>query len=204
MDGIHNSKELSAYWQNRYLEDRTGWDIGYPSEPIVKYFEQVENSDLKILIPGAGNAYEAEYLWKNGFTNATVLDIASKPLQNIKKRTPSFPDSNLIQENFFEHEGQYDIIVEQTFFCSFEPSNENRQAYANQMHSLLKKNGKLIGLWFRHELDLTKGRPYGGSQEEIEGYLMPYFTIEVFEECYNSIPPRMGNELFGIFKRRDE
>ena len=54
----------------------TGWDIGGPSTPLVKYFDQLADKQRKILIPGAGNAYEAEYLWAQGFSNVHVLDIA--------------------------------------------------------------------------------------------------------------------------------
>ena len=55
--------ETKNYWTNRYSKAKTGWDIGYPSTPLKTYFDQLENKDLRILIPGAGNAYEAEYLF---------------------------------------------------------------------------------------------------------------------------------------------
>jgi len=42
-------------------------------------------------------------------------------------------------------------------------------------------------------------RPFGGTKEEYLSYLTPYFKVKVFEDCHNSIAPRMENELFGIF-----
>ena len=63
------------YWSSRYAEERTGWDIGHPSTPLKEYIDQLQNKNLKILIPGAGNAYEAEYLFEQGFKNVYVLDI---------------------------------------------------------------------------------------------------------------------------------
>ena len=50
------------YWSERYSQNKTGWDIGYPSTPLKEYIDQVTDLDLNILIPGCGNAYEAEYL----------------------------------------------------------------------------------------------------------------------------------------------
>ncbi|MEM6764221.1 MAG: methyltransferase domain-containing protein [Bacteroidota bacterium] len=197
------SDKLEKFWEDRYREARTGWDIGYASTPLVAYIDQLANKEVKILIPGAGNAYEAEYLFRRGFTSVHVLDIAAYPLNSLQTRLPDFPSKQLIQENFFTHKGQYDLILEQTFFCSFDPAPENRAAYAHKMASLLKPNGKLVGLWFKHPLDRLSGRrPFGGSREEYVGYLQPYFDIVVFEDARNSIPPRMGNELFGIFKRK--
>lgn len=189
-----------AYWSKRYKEDRTGWDIGYPSTPLKTYFDQLEINDLSILIPGAGNAYEAEYLFHLGFQNVHILDISSTPLQAFQKRVPHFPKAQLLHANFFEFEGQFDLIIEQTFFCSFLPTPENRKQYATQMAQLLKPGGKLVGVWFDFPLagDVEK-RPFGGSKEEYLSYFEPHFNIKTFEKAYNSIPPRQGNELFGIF-----
>lgn len=196
------NKELEEFWSKRYEENRTGWDIGYPSTPIKEYIDQLENKELKILIPGAGNAYEAEYLFNKGFKNTFVLDISSAPLKALKKRVPAFPDDHLINENFFEHQGQYDLIFEQTFFCSFEPTKENRSQYAKKMNELLRPGAKLVGLWFCIPLINDDNRPFGGTREEYLGYLSPYFKVKTFDECNNSIKPRSGNELFGIFQKK--
>ena len=196
------NETLENYWSKLYEEDKTGWDIGHVSTPIATYIDQLEDKTIKILIPGAGNSYEAEYLQREGFENVHVLDISKIPLDNLKERVPSFPKEHLIQSNFFELSGAYDLILEQTFFCSFEPTKENRTAYALQMKKLLKPGGKLVGLWFKHPLNINGGRPFGGSKPEYVSYLEPYFKVKIFEDAHNSIKPRLGNELFGIFEKR--
>jgi len=203
MENINDTAEQQNFWTNRYKENRTGWDIGYPSTPIKAYVDQLADKTLKILIPGAGNAYEAEYLHQQGFSNVYVLDISEMPLQRFKERVPSFPSEHLLLGNFFEQQGQYDLIIEQTFFCSFEPTITNRTNYAQKMADLLVNDGKLVGLWFDIPLVLdTVKRPFGGTKESYLDYLMPHFTIKTFEACYNSIAPRSGNELFGIFEKK--
>ncbi|MEM6699250.1 MAG: methyltransferase domain-containing protein [Bacteroidota bacterium] len=187
------------YWTNRYHNQQTGWNIGYVSTPIKAYVDQLEDKSIKILIPGAGNAYEAEYLFQQGFQQVYVLDIARPPLDNLLTRIPNFPERQLLQTDFFEHQGQYDLILEQTFFCSFLPTTENRMAYAQKMYELLKPKSKLVGLWF--EIPMRDKRPFGGTKEEYLTYLEPHFQVQTFERCYNSIPPRQGNELFGIFEK---
>ena len=190
--------ETKNYWTQRYKEEKTGWDIGYPSTPLKTYFDQLENKALTILIPGAGNAYEAEYLYSNGFKNIYILDISEIPLTAFKKRNPDFPEAQLTQGDFFTHNITYDLIIEQTFFCSFPPMENTRKAYAKQAFNLLTTNGKLVGLWFNIPLtgDLEK-RPFGGDKALYLSYLQPYFNVKTFETCYNSISNR--NELFGIF-----
>lgn len=196
------TEQEKNYWTQRYEEGKTGWDIGRVSTPLKEYIDQLQSKKLKILIPGAGNAYEAAYLHEQGFANVWVLDISEIPLQQLAERVPSFPKERLLQSNFFEHQGSYDLILEQTFFCSFEPTTSNRSLYAKHMAKVLSPNGKLVGLWFKHTLDINGNRPFGGSKEEYLAHLSPYFEAVTFEDCYNSIPPRAGNELFGIFCKK--
>ena len=46
------------YWENRYQQKETGWDIGKISTPLKEYFDQITNKNQHILIPGCGRAYE--------------------------------------------------------------------------------------------------------------------------------------------------
>lgn len=202
---MYNNKESKAeedYWTQRYVQKSTGWDIGSPSTPIKAYIDQLENKVLKILIPGAGNSYEAEYLFNIGFKNVYVLDISIEPLEAFRNRVPDFPLNQTILGDFFNHKGNYDLILEQTFFCSFPPTKSNRQRYASKMFDLLNEKGKLVGLWFNIPLtgDMEK-RPFGGNKEEYSNYFKPFLKIKSFEDCYNSIESRMGNELFGVFQK---
>lgn len=181
------------FWNDRYLNNTTGWDIGYPSTPLKTYIDQLENKDLKILIPGAGNAYEAEYLFEKGFKNITVLDIAPAAIEQFKNRVPQFPVGNILNENFFEHQGEYDLILEQTFFCALDP--KLREQYAEKMSELLKPKGKLCGVMFCTPMN-SDHPPFGGKVEDYENIFNKFFSKVSLEDCYNSIPPRDGNEAF--------
>jgi thiopurine S-methyltransferase len=189
----------SEFWSLRYEQNQTGWDIGEISRPLKAYIDQLENKDLKILIPGAGNAYEAEYLFQQGFKNVYVADISKKPLKNLKSRVPDFPEKHLLNIDFFEIEDCFDLILEQTFFCAL--PFDSRTDYAKKSAELLKDNGLLSGLLFNFPLT-ENGPPFGGSKEEYLTYFSPYFKIEILETCYNSIKPRQGNELFFKFRKK--
>ncbi len=181
------------YWTQRWQNNETGWDIGYASSPLMHYIQQLENKQLKILIPGCGNAWEAEALHKLGFENVYVLDISELPLKLFSERLPSFPKEHLICSDFFEHEDKYDLILEQTFFCALNP--EFRSKYAIQMHLLLKPFGKMVGVLFGVPKNNDKP-PFGGSKEEYNTLFEPLFNIKTLEVAYNSIPPRSNQELF--------
>ena len=194
-----NTKFDSQYWTAKYEANQLGWDMGLVSPPLKEYADQLFNKEISILIPGAGNSYEAEYLHNIGFSNVDVLDISPAPLENLRSRIPDFPQERLIRSDFFEWQKSYDLILEQTFFCAIEP--RLRKAYVKKMHELLNPKGKLVGLFF--DFPLTEsGPPFGGSFEEYTNSFEKWFHIQVLERCYNSIKPRSGNELFLIFEKK--
>ncbi|GAB5522299.1 MAG: methyltransferase domain-containing protein [Roseivirga sp.] len=181
------------YWSGRYDKGQTGWDIGYVSTPLKSYIDQLEDKSVKLLIPGAGNSYEAEYLHSLGFTNVFVMDLSQAPLDNLKQRVPDFPEDHLLCGDFFDHQGQYDLLLEQTFFCALNPSL--RSAYVAKAHELLKPGGKIAGLLFNIPL-FDDHPPFGGHKDDYELLFRGSFEIQVMETAYNSIPARAGNELF--------
>ncbi len=188
-----------AYWESRYQERSMGWDIGYISTPIKAYIDQLSNTDQKILIPGAGQGYEAMYLHNKGFSRTYVVDIASQPLQHIQEECPEFPKKHLLETDFFElQENGFDLILEQTFFCALHPSL--RPNYVEKMLELLNPGGILAGLFFDFPLN-SSGPPFGGSMKEYKELFEKKFKINTLERAYNSIPPRQGKELFFIFEK---
>ncbi|WBX76985.1 methyltransferase domain-containing protein [Tenacibaculum ovolyticum] len=187
------------FWENKYKANKTGWDLGEISPPLKAYFDQLEDKELKILIPGGGNSYEAEYLFNKGFKNVFIVDLSKTALENIQKRVPSFPNSQLILGDFFDLDATFDLVIEQTFFCALNP--DLRSKYAEKMNEILNENGKLVGLLFNAKLN-EDHPPFGGDKEEYITYFKPYFTFNVFEKCYNSYHNRQEMELFIKFIKR--
>lgn len=186
------------YWENRYKKEETGWAIGSISTPIKTYIDQLTDKSLKILIPGAGNGYEFDYLIQKGFNNVTVIDIAKQPILELIRRNPS-KKSNIIECDFFTLNEKYDLILEQTFFCALDP--KLRKKYVEQMHHLLYPKGKLVGLLFDFPLT-NEGPPFGGCTEEYYSLFERTFKIKTLTTSYNSIKPRENKELFFIFEAK--
>lgn len=198
-DNVHSGLN-GKFWDSKYENGNTGWDIGEISTPLKMYFDQLKEKDIKILIPGCGNAYEAVYLLEKGFTDVTLIDISEVITAKLKSK---FNGSNVIRvltENFFGHNGKYDLIVEQTFFCALIPSQ--REAYCLKMKNLLNINGKIAGVLFDREFE-TEGPPFGGSADKYNELFQKHFHVNILEKCYNSIEPRTGNEVFINLKKTE-
>ena len=142
---------------------------------------------------------KAEYLLQKGFRNITLIDISNVLIDKLKLKFET-SEIKLIRSDFFEHTGRYDLIIEQTFFCALDP--KSRKMYAEKVKTLLDKKGKLAGVLFYNndpENELSKendGPPFISSLKEYKKVFNENFNIIKMEECYNSISPRMGKELF--------
>lgn len=188
-----------AFWDNRYLMEQTGWDIGEVSPPLKGYFNQLKDKTISILIPGCGNAYEAGYLMEMGFENVTLIDISGILVKELQRKFVHYLDKRLhiMEGNFFTLHQKFDLIIEQTFFCTIEPLL--RRQYVSKMFELLNPGGKLVGLLFNR--DFGGGPPFGGSLNEYRELFWKDWEIKTLAPCYNSIAPRAGSELFFIVQR---
>ncbi len=185
------------YWESQYVAQTTKWDLGTIAPPLQQYINTLTDKSCSILIPGCGNGYEADYLLKNSFSNITVIDIAPSPVAFLREKHANNPNIKVIQGDFFVHLGQYNCIIEQTFFCAIPPFM--RQKYLWKMHQLLTKNGILVGLLFNRLF--VSGPPFGGSQKEYEILFKNAFHIKKMEIAINSVSPRANSELFIIFEK---
>ena len=199
-DKVEQTNELNAdFWNHRWKSGLTGWDIGYASPPLVEYMSQYEDKSVSILIPGCGNSYEAENLLSKGFDDITLIDISEELTNRLRERFKKAPQIKVIYEDFFNHVGQYDLILEQTFFCA--QILERREEYVRHIASLLKRGGRLVGVLFNVDFG-KEGPPFGGDENEYRKLFSGLFDIRVMSPCYNSIPPRAGSELFVVMVKK--
>jgi methyl halide transferase len=188
-----------AYWNGRYLEENTPWDLGEVSPALKSFIDSLTAKDQRVLIPGAGRGYEPIYMHRAGFTHIVVCDWSEAALKHLSEIEPSFPKDNLVCADFFELTGTFDLLLEQTFFCAIDPAR--RRDYVQKASELLRPGGTLAGLLFAQEFPL-EGPPFGGTKQEYEALFSPGFHVGQLDLAENSVKPRAGNEVFVRFIRR--
>ncbi len=187
------------YWEQRYREGYTPWNIGHVSPPLKRFMDGIGDKKAHILIPGAGHAHEAAYLHRQGFTQVWVCDWAPSAFQGLLDEAPDFPRDHLLVSDFFALDMEVDIILEQTFFCAIDPAK--RPDYAGKAAQLLRPGGILAGLLFAEPFE-QPGPPFGGTAEEYLSYFKPYFEVLYMGLTPDSIKPRQGRELFFELKAK--
>lgn len=192
-------KKLNAeYWDVKHEHGETPWQLNIPSPPITAYLDQLRDKNIRVLIPGAGQGLELDYLLMNGYKHIDVCDVSLHAIERLKERVGDNTSVNFIKGDFFDLQGQYDLILEQTFFCALEP--DLREAYINKMYDLLSENGKIVGLLFASHFPMD-GPPYGGELNEYKQLFQTKLHIKTIDMCYNSVKPRNRNELFFICEK---
>lgn len=196
-----NDVNKFQFWEDIYLKNDTGWDLGKPT-PV---FKDISNKIKigKVVIIGCGRGYDAVMFAKKGFEVTAVdfspsainfLDNLSKE-QNVKVNT-ILEDIFTIKKKFKNY---FDYIIEQTCFCAIDI--KRRLEYEKLVRSILKENGKLIGLWYPIGKTISEGGPpWGVSVRELKLVFKNWY-VEMEEYSSKSIQKRKNREKLIIFKK---
>lgn len=148
------------FWQARYQEGETPWDLGGPSPAVLVLVHRYFPSAGRVLIPGCGRGHEALYLAERGF-HVTAVDWVPEPLAHLRHKAREHGlDIEVSHVNAFElpplYDGTFDVFLEQTFFGAIEPSlYSNYEALA---YRALRPGGQLLGVFM--EVPWKGGPPY--------------------------------------------
>lgn len=193
------------YWEQRYQEGSTRWDLRQASPPLVSLL----NSPSFVLpvgrvaVLGCGCGYDALLFAAHGF-EVIGFDFAASAIEGAKALARSAGSSaQFLQRDIFDLPSQFsnsfDYVVEHTCFCAIEPTQ--RPGYVQLVSKILKPGGELIGIFFTHQR--PGGPPFGITTAEIEQYFAPCFEILSLVPVTNSVPERQGEEHIGGFRLRE-
>lgn len=193
------------YWEGRYQDNLTTWDIGEPAPPLVDFLTSPQApTSGKVFVPGCGRGHEALYLAGHGF-EVLGLDFAPSAVEYCRQQARERGLSDLAR--FEQHDlfhlppsfnSAFDYAVEHTCFCAIDPAL--RPNYAQVIHDILKPGGKLWAIFWAHNRE--GGPPYRTSAPEIRNLFSPLFEIEQLETARRWYPSRKGDELWGILAKK--
>lgn len=193
-----NTPLTPDFWESRYQEGTTRWDIGKAAPAFVNLL-QSNNAPPpgKTVVLGCGRGYDA-LLFAEAGHDVIGVDFAPSA---IAAATKLGQQANLSvqfqQEDIFRlpetYSHYFDYVVEHTCFCALPP--EKRTAYISLVHTLLKPTGELFAIFFTHQRD--GGPPYGIQPPEIRELFALQFEILQLDPIKTSVPSRQGEEHFG-------
>jgi SAM-dependent methyltransferase len=191
----------STFWENRYQEGTSRWDLGQAAPPLAHLLTQPDAPKPgRAIALGCGRGHDALLFAQHGF-QVLGVDYAPSAIAAATAATQNLP-AQFIQRDIFdllpEYEGQFDYVIEHTCFCALELDLRDR--YVDLAASLLKPDGQLLGLFFTHSR--PGGPPYGSSPEAIRQHFERRFAIASLAPTPYSVPSRQNEEHLGIFQKR--
>ncbi len=199
---MSHKENTVQFWDEKYLSENTGWDLDGPT-PV---FEKISKiiSKGKVCILGCGRGYDAVMFAENDF-KVTAVDFAPEAVKSLKNLANKKKENlAVLQEDIFNLEekffGYFDYVIEQTCFCAIHPTR--RLDYVQLVTNILKKNGRLIGLWLPLDKKISEGGPpYGTSVNEVKSYFKDLWEVEREEFPELSVESRINREKLIIFKK---
>lgn len=196
----------SVFWEQRYKEGTSHWDIGEVAPAFIKYFEKNNlKENKKVAVLGCGRGHDAFYLANIENSNLIYgFDFSESAVSHCNqiKEEKQIKNIEFLQADIFnltkdeKWKGYFDCILEHTCFCAIDP--KRREEYVELVKYLLKPNGLIIGLFMMRPKELG-GPPYGSTPELIKEYFKDFKeAVEIHPEpCLHSNIE--GEEWFGVF-----
>ena len=189
-------------WQRHYDEGDLGWDLGQVAPPFIRLYESNTIVPGKTLVPGCGRGHEVIYLAENGF-EVTAVDYSSGAVNHLKSTVQERKlKCKVLRMDFFgidsAHNGVYDLLIEQTFFCAISP--EQRTSYVSTVARALKQGGMLAGLFYHTGEE--GGPPFNTTREDILKYFSNLFEIQQLSKSQDSAEQRKNKEWLVILVKK--
>ncbi|MGC8501046.1 MAG: methyltransferase domain-containing protein [Leptospirales bacterium] len=191
------------FWNGRYLDKNTGWDLGQVSPPVVHLVESGSLAPYSsILIPGAGRGWEALYFARLGF-DVTCVDFAPEAVVEGRALAKEHGVRvTYLEEDLFrlspETHGRFDYLFEQTCFCAIDP--DRREDYVKMASRMVRPGGELLGLFYVHGRE--GGPPWTTTSEEVRELFRANFDFIEFAITPHSVESRKGEEILARLRRR--
>lgn len=184
----------SKFWTNRYVENRTEWDLNEPSPSLVWSLQKFKFPKMRVAVLGCGVGHDANYFASLG--HKTVgFDFSPEAIVKAESLYGKNENLTFVTQDIFNLDEQYleqfDLVFDHTLFCAIDP--DNRSDLVHVWRKLLADQGQLLGVFFT--MPNMDGPPYGATEAEIKDRLGLYFRNDFWMRSRSSITRRLGKEL---------
>lgn len=198
-----------AYWQNRWQEGRTGWDLGgihllFPDLLAVALRHGLLAGSA-IIEPGCGRAHTSAALAKLGY-QATAFDVSADAVVAAKILYSDVAGLNVVVADTFhlpeKWQGSFDALYDRAVLNAL--PTEVRSTYVNACASLLKPGGLLLSLPFtKLTIEEKDGPPFAISEIGLQELLSGQFEkVHHDERTVQEKDSKIMVELIAVWRKK--
>lgn len=194
--------ETSQFWTDIYkAETNPGWNLNEPAEAFKDMLPRLKFPKSRILVLGCGEGHDAALFARAGHV-VTAVDFSKAALERARAKYGDMENLTFYESDIFllpnEWNHSFDVVVEHTCFCAVPP--EKRNEVVRLYRRMLHEEGQLMAVFFT--MDKRSGPPFGATEWEIRKRTTEHFQYLFWGRLRNSLPSRMGRELFVLAKKR--
>ncbi len=196
--------ENSQYWTEVYkAEENPGWNLNDAAEAFKDMLPRIKLPKSRILVLGAGEGHDAALFAQAGHL-VTAVDFSKEAIARGQKKYGHLHNLTFHESNIFELPQEwnfsFDVVVEHTCFCAIPP--EQRNDAIRLYRRMLHEEGQLMAVFFT--MEKRSGPPFGATEWEIRKRTEQGFHYLFWGRIRNSLPRRMGRELFVLAKKKKD
>ena len=201
----NDTVDSPEFWEGRYRDGRTAWDIGCPAPPLQEWLgakAHVPHHRGRALVLGCGRGHDAIALAAAGY-EVVAVDFAASAIEAVRERASRLVlDVRCIERDAFElgpeFDRSFDLVFEHTFLSALRP--QRRREYVALVARLTEPGGLLLGIFFTgHD---PEGPPFGISPDELRKLLEADFDEIALVPVPAFQQGPLGHEHLGQFRRR--
>ena len=196
--------EKSNYWSDVYnTEENPGWNLNQPAVAFKDMLPRLKLPKSRVLVLGCGEGHDAALFAEAGHV-VTAVDFSPEAIARGKSKYAHLSNLHFYQSNIFhlpqEWNFSFDLVVEHTCFCAIPP--DQRGELVRLYRRMLHEEGQLLGVFFA--MDKRSGPPFGSTEWEIRKRTQNGFQYLFWGRLRNSLPQRLGRELFILAQKRKD
>jgi SAM-dependent methyltransferase len=197
-------------WRVRWVEGRTGWDLGGPHPALEKLLTEARDWRLlpdraRILEPGAGRAHNGAALARQGY-QVISFDLVPEAIEEARRLYDGVAGLELAVADAFALPpawvGAFDAVFDRAMLCALPPAR--RRDYLRSMFEALVPGGAFLSLPFT-EVEYPpggSGPPFALPMPELERLMSPGFALVHAEERPLPDDIKIRREMICVWRRR--
>lgn len=194
--------ESPQFWTDIYqAESNPGWNLNDAAEAFKDMLPRLKLPKSRILVLGCGEGHDAALFARAGHV-VTAVDFSKAALERARAKYGDMENITFYESDIFllpnEWNHSFDVVIEHTCYCAVPP--EQRNELVRLYRRMLHEEGQLMGVFFT--MDKRSGPPFGATEWEIRKRTSEHFQYLFWGRLRNSLPSRMGKELFVLAKKR--
>jgi cyclopropane fatty-acyl-phospholipid synthase-like methyltransferase len=193
----------ARFWQQKYDDGLTGWDLGGAHPALSAALESGLLDGLdRVLVPGAGRGHDAVELAVRGH-DVTAVDFAPSAIEAVEANASARnvvvrTETRDLFSLFDRPGGSFDAVFEYTCFCAIDPAM--RDDYVRLVTHLVRPGGRLM--MFAFPLNWSRpGPPHGMSLDELRTRFGAGWFEVTTDQPACSPEPRRDHERLWVIER---